>query len=171
MNVRSIATVIAIGVTLFVPSAQANTLQISDAQTLQSLRQKLYTVNADVTQAMNQILEVKNLPIFNCLALIHDQGQEVGTTGAAVGDLIALAVLMKDNDDELLVLRALRTWLTVLSNELPHAREVINGAMATCSVSATVNVKGQALLNGLSEWSNPVASLSTRVNQVVLPKR
>jgi hypothetical protein len=110
MNVRSIATVIAIGVTLFVPSAQANTLQISDAQTLQSLRQKLYTVNADVTQAMNQILEVKNLPIFNCLALIHDQGQEVGTTGAAVGDLIALVSLIDSFGEQLSQVFMLRVF-------------------------------------------------------------
>jgi hypothetical protein len=125
----------------------------------------------DVTQTIEQAREMKLYAIFDCLALIHDQVQGVADTTAAVGDLIALSILMKDSDDELLVLLTLRTWLTVLRAELPHARQIINGEMALCSTSATVNAKGQALLNVLSEWNDPVASLSRRVNQAVPPKR
>jgi hypothetical protein len=78
---------------------------------------------------------------------------------------------MKDAFDELQVLRALHTWLTVLTAELPHARQIINGAMSLCSNSATANAKGQALLNVLSEWNEPIVSLSKTVAQAIEPRR
>ena len=90
---------------------------------------------------------------------------------AGVGDLMALSIMMKDSEDELRTLSGLRTWLTALSNQLLHSREIINGTMSQCSNSATVNVKGQTLLNLLSEWSDPVALISKKVAQVVPPKR
>jgi hypothetical protein len=43
--------------------------------------------------------------------------------------------------------------------------------MSQCSNSATVNVKGQTLLNILSEWSDPVSVISKKVAQAAPPKR
>jgi hypothetical protein len=110
---------------------------------------------------------MKNFDDQRCLGLLHDQVQEVALVAAAVGE----SILMKDSDDEIRTLSGLRTWLAALSNQLPHAREIINGAMSVCSNSATVNVKGQNLLNILSEWSDPVAAISKKVAQAVPPKR
>jgi hypothetical protein len=162
--------IIAIAIALFVTPVQANTLLMTDAQRIQSLRAKLMTATFDVSQAMEHAVDLKNYSDHTCLGLLHDQGQSVGMTVAAVADLTALAILMKDNEDELRVLHALRTWLAVLTNELPQARQIINGTMSQCSSSATVNVKGQTLLNILSEWRDPVASLSRRVLQVAPPR-
>jgi hypothetical protein len=107
----------------------------------------------------------------SCLALLHDQAQEVGMVAAGVGDLMALSIMMKDSEDEVRTLNGLRTWLTALSNQLLHAREIVNGTMSQCSNSATVNVKGQTLLNILSEWSDPVSVISKKVAQAAPPKR
>jgi hypothetical protein len=115
--------------------------------------------------------EARNYSLMDCLTLIHDRGESVGMTAAGVGDLIALAVVMKDPFDEAQVLRALRTWLTVLSNELPQARQIMYGAMSLCSNSATVNAKGQGLLNAPVEWNDPVSSLTKRVERAVQPAK
>jgi hypothetical protein len=74
---------------------------------------------------------------------------------------------MVDHSDEILVLRELRVWLNELTKELAFAREFMNGTMSSCSSSATVNVKGQAILNVLSEWTDQVGSLSRRVDQAI----
>jgi hypothetical protein len=166
---KTLSTIIAMTIALFVAPVQANTLQLADAQRIQSLRIKLLTATTDVSQAMEHAADLKNYSDHRCLGLLHDQAQSLGLTVAAVADLIALDGLMKDSEDELRVLHALRTWLAVLTNELPQARQIINGAMSLCSSSATVNVKGQALLNNLSEWRDPVASLSRRVLQAAPP--
>ena len=152
---------------LVTASAQASTLQFPDAQKVQALGAKLRTATVDVTQAMERASAMKNFDDQRCLGLLHDQVQEVALIAAAVGDFIALSILMKDSDDEIRTLSGLRTWLAALSNQLPHAREIINGAMSVCSNSATVNVKGQNLLNILSEWSDPVAMISKKVAQAV----
>jgi hypothetical protein len=169
MNARLAATATAI--MLVTVSAQASTLQFADAQRVQALRGKLLTASVDVTQAMEHALDMKNFADHSCLALLHDQAQEVGMVAAGVGDFMALSIMMKDSDDEIRTLSGLRTWLTALSNQLLHAREIINGTMSQCSNSATVNVKGQTLLNILSEWSDPVAVISKKVAQAVPPKR
>jgi hypothetical protein len=157
--------------TLFAMSAQANTLGVVDSQQFHSLRIKLHTVTGDVTQAADQANEMKDYSTFRCLDFVHNQASSVESTAAAVGDLIALSILMKDNDDEILVLRALRTWLIELNEELTGRRKFINAAMSQCSNSATVNVKGQAVLNVLSEFNGPAAALSRTVGQVVPTKR
>ena len=99
--------------------------------------------------------------------MIHEQAQSIGYTAAGAGDLIALSAVMKDASDEILVLRGLRTWLTALARELPHSRQIINSAMVLCSNSSVVNAKGQAVLNALADWDEPVALLSRRVARVV----
>ena len=76
---------------------------------------------------------------------------------------------MKDSSDELYVLRSLKTWLKLLTNDLLHSRQMINGMMALCPRSATANVKSQVLLNKLSEWYDPVASIVERVERAVSP--
>jgi hypothetical protein len=167
MSFRLTATA---AIALVTASAHGSTLQVADAQKVQTLRVKLQTATVDVTQAMDHASEIKNFSDHGCLVLLHGQAQEVGMVAAGVGDLMALSILMKDNDDEIRTLSALRTWLTALSNQLPHAREIINGTMSQCSNSATVNVKGQTLLNILSEWSDPVALLSKRVTQAAPAK-
>src|SRR5260370_42242926 len=43
-----------------------------------------------------------------------------------------------------------------MSEELSHARTIINAWMTRCSSSATVNVKGQAVLDLFSEFEGPV---------------
>jgi hypothetical protein len=152
---------------LVTTSAQASTLQFPDVQKVQALRTKLQTATVDVTQAMEQASAMKNYDDQRCLGLLHDQAQEAALIAAAVGDFMALSMLMKDSDDEVRTLSGLRTWLTALSNQLVHSREIINGAMSVCSTSATVNVKAQNMLNILSEWSGPVAMISKKVAQAV----
>jgi hypothetical protein len=161
MTMRIVAAFV-VWVSLFIP-VNASTLQVLDAHRFQLLRTKLHAATVDVSDAAAQAGNAQDYATVNCLITIHDQGNEIESTAAAIGDLIALSVLMKDSEDEGYVLRALRTWLVVLNVELPQARQIINGEMIQCSHSAVANTKGQALLNVLSEWNDPVAMLSRRV--------
>jgi len=167
-TLRFLFTTVAV---LFLLSAQASTFQASDGQKLQALRKRLYTVTVDVTHAVNQSVEIGNYSVVNCLSLIHDQGQNVSTIAAGVSDLMVLSLLMKDSDDELQVLRALQTWLAVLTGSLPKARDIINRAMVQCSSSPSANAKGQALLNELSNWDDPIEQFSRTVNRAIPAKR
>jgi hypothetical protein len=163
MKIAAIASTIL----LVTASAQASTLQFPDVQKVKALRSKLQTSNVDVTQAMERASAMNNYDDQRCLGLLHDQAYETGLIAAGVGELMSLSILMKDSDDEIRTLVGLQEWLTMLSNQLRHSREIINGAMSVCSNSATVNVKGQNLLNFLSEWSDPVAAISKKVAQAV----
>ena len=162
---------IAATILLVTATAKASTFQFPDAQRLQALRTKLQTANVDVTQAMEHATAMKNYDDQRCLGLVHDQAQEVGMVAAGVGDFLALSILMKDSEDETRTLIGMQTWVTALSNQLRHSREIINGAMSVCSNSATVNVKAQNILNLLSEWSDPLAAISKKIAQAVPSKR
>jgi hypothetical protein len=163
--------IVVLVIPLGIASAQASTLQFPEVQRLQALKMKMLTAATDVTQAMERASEMRNYDDQRCLSLVHDQAQEAGLIASAVVDFMSLSMLMKDNEDELRTLSGLRTWLTALSDQLGHSREIINGAMSVCSNSATVNVKGQNMLNILSEWSDPVAMISKKVAQAVPAKR
>ena len=84
---------------------------------------------------------------------------------AGVDDMTALSLLMKDSADETNVLKELLTWLVMLTDYFTSARQMINGFMIGCPSSATVNVKGQTLLNLLATWRDPVESILERVWQ------
>ena len=171
MNLRLITAVLAAALFATPTSLQANTLQVSDSQKLRALRIKLHTATADVTQALNAAVEFRNQSVGDCLGQIHQRASSVENTAAGAGSLVALGVMMADHSDEILVLRELRVWLTELTKELAFARQLINGTMSSCSTSATVNVKGQAVLNVLSELNDPIASLSRRVEQAIPPRQ
>ena len=168
LNFLSI-TIAIIAIALFAPSVLANPLETTDVQKLRSLRVSLHTTTIDITQAMEQLSEANSYSDFRCLNFIHNQAHEIEMTAAGVSDLIALSILMKDSSDELYVLRSLKTWLKLLTNDLLHSRQMINGMMALCPRSATANVKSQVLLNKLSEWYDPVASIVERVERAVSP--
>jgi hypothetical protein len=155
---------------LFAISAQANTLKETDARRFYSLNTKLVSMNVDITQAMEQAAG-DNPTFTNCLNLIHNQGDSVAGVSTAIGGLIVLAALMKDDTDEYLVLNQLNILLKSLAVTLPKSRQVINRTMALCSNFSTVNVKGQAMLNVFSELNSQVASLSKAISGVVKPER
>jgi hypothetical protein len=156
---------------LYAISAQAAMLQISDVERLRALKTKLVTAQVDISDAIENAGQLKNHVVADCLFMVHMQADDVSSTAATVSTLVALSLLMKDSGDEFQVLRALRPYLSAMSDQLPHARKQINAWMTRCSDSATVNVKAQAVLNILAEFEGPVASLSRRVIQVVQPKQ
>jgi hypothetical protein len=130
-----------------------------ELQRLNALRSKLQIATRDITDAMEQT----NGAMFRCLDFIHDQGYSVNVMSAPVADLIVLSMEMRDRADELQVLRHLQNWLRTMSDQMTHSRQMINGMMAQCSSYATVNVKGQALLDVLSELRGPVDSIVRQV--------
>src|SRR5262249_4564080 len=146
-------------------SAQANVLGVADAQRFRSLRFKLQYATEDVSQAMDSV--VGNNTPFICLELLHQWANSVRDIGAGAGSLIELAALMKDETDELLVLRELTTWLKVLADNIGDKRRRTNEAMSRCSSVATVNVKGQVLINIFTEMNNEVMPLLNRISKVV----
>jgi hypothetical protein len=152
-------------------STQAAILQKSDIEKLYILRKKLATAQIDVTQTMENAGALKNYVVFDCLSMIHNQVTSLGRTAAAVSILASLSVVMSDSGDEFQVLRALHTYLSVMSDELSHARQIINAWMTRCSSSATVNVKAQTILDLFAELEGPITSLSRSVMQVVPPKQ
>jgi hypothetical protein len=116
-------------------------------------------MNVDITQAM-QYTAKDNSELSRCFGLIHGEGDSMLNIATSINTLIALAALMKDSDDEFLVLHQLNSYLKNLADALPRTRKLINSTMALCSSYATVNVKGQAMLNVLSELNDHAASLS-----------
>jgi hypothetical protein len=156
---------VALLILLFATSAQAATLQMSDVKTLNTLAHKLTTAQVDLSEAIKNAGELRNDVVVECLYMIHNQTSSFNGTAIPVSILVGLSVVMKDNTDELLVLRALRTFLDALSQGLIQARKQINAWMTRCGNSAVVNVKAQAVLNILSEFEGPIASLSRRVPQ------
>jgi hypothetical protein len=165
------SVLVALLVLLYTISAQAATLQMSDVERLRALRKKLITAQVDISDTIENAGQLKNYVVGDCLFMVHKQANDLSSTAATVSDLIALSLLMKDSGDEFQVLRTLRAYLSVMSDELPHARKQINAWMTRCSDSATVNVKAQGVLNILAEFEGPVALLSRRVMQVVQPKQ
>jgi hypothetical protein len=159
----------AIAVVLFTLSAQANLLTRADSDRFNSLRVKLVSVTTDITEAMHQMTDKPTL--VNCLSLIHNQAQSVAETATPVSSLIALGALMKDETDELLVLHELSLSLRLLTGGLSAYRKIINASMRLCSNSATVNVKGQAVLNVFTELNQEATALTKRVAQALPPSR
>jgi hypothetical protein len=143
-------------------TAQANTITRADGDRFYSLRGKLRTLASDVTQSM-RFADVS--VINNCLSFVSNQAHLVEAIAGHVGELITLAAVMRDKDDEFIVLHELRIMIPVAIKSLAGARQIINGAMNNCSDVATVNVKGQALLGVFSEMDNVLRSLSNRVGK------
>jgi hypothetical protein len=151
---------------LLVADVGASTLQVSDAQRVHALRVKLHATTADITQAMEQAKANKHYGAIDCLHFIHSYANSIELILAGVDDLTVLSLLMKDSADEIYVLKALRTSLTVLTNYFINAPKMINESMAGCAGSAMVNVKGQNLLNLLSDWRDPLGSILQRISRV-----
>jgi hypothetical protein len=123
---------------------------------------KLNTLTSDVTQSMRF---ADTSVINNCVAAISHQAHFVEAISAHVGELITLAAVMRDKDDEFIVLHELRIMIPVAIKSFADARQMINLAMSNCSDVATVNVKGQALLGVFSEMNSLLRSLSSRVGK------
>jgi hypothetical protein len=144
-------------------TAQANTVTPEQAKKFYSLRQKLRTLNSDVNQSMQQV--VGNNSAFLCLNLINTQTTLVEAIEGHVSELATLAAVMRDNDDEFVVLHELRTMIPVGISAQANARQIINKAMSTCADVSTANVKGQAILGVLSEMNDVLTSLASRIGK------
>jgi hypothetical protein len=151
---------------MFAPSvatAQANMVTSDQAKKFYLLRQKLRTLNSDVNQSMQQV--VGNNSAFLCLNLINTQTTLVEAIEGHVGELATLAAVMRDNDDEFVVLHELRTMIPVGIAAQANSRQIINKAMSTCADVATANVKGQAILGVLSEMNDVLNSMASRIGK------
>jgi hypothetical protein len=147
-------------------NVEASTLSISDAQSVHALRIQLHATTADITEAMERARRATNIDrVVECLNYMHNYGSSMESILAGVDDLIALSLLMKDSADETNVLKELLTWLVMLTDYFTSAPQMINGFMNGCLSSARVNVKGQALLNLLASWRDPIDSILERVWQ------
>ena len=151
---------------LFAGSVQANTFQRADIERFLSLEKKIASVMQDLTDAMEPVYQMQDYRTLNCLNFIHTQATHVGSMWATVGILTGLAGAMKDNDDEIVVLDQLRRSLTRFSGQLASSRKLINQEMAVCSsISPTVSVKGQAVLNVLSELTDAAERLTMKAGK------
>lgn len=148
---------------LFVATAQANTVPSAEAKKFYSLRQKLRTLSSDVKQSMQQI--VGNNSAFYCLTIINTETQFAEAVEGHVGELITLAGVMRDKDDEFIVLHELRIMIPVGIGVLTAARQTINKTMSTCADVATANVKGQAILGVFSEMADALRSMAILVGK------
>ena len=163
MNLRLIMAGLAF--VLLPINVEASTLRMPDARSVHALRVQLRATTADITEAMEQARATNNRRVAECLNYMHNYGRSMGSILAGVDDLIALSLLMKDNADEINVLKELLTWLFMLTDYFTSAQQMINGFMIACPSSAAVSVKGQTLLNLLANWRDPVDSILERVWQ------
>jgi hypothetical protein len=129
-------------------SAQANRITRADAERFESLRVKVATVVLDLGQAVSS---AENEQTRNCLSIIHYQGQIIAGDVGHVDNLITLASLMRDEQDESAVLYLLYKFVHPFIEALSSRRQLINQSMAVCLNVGTAKVKPQALLNLLSE--------------------
>jgi hypothetical protein len=129
-------------------SAQANRITRSDAERFESLRVKVSTVVLDLGQAASS---AANEHTRNCLSIIRYQGQLIAGDVGHVDDLITLASLMRDDQDQSAVLYLLYKFVHPFIESLASRSQLINQSMAVCSNVGTANVKPEALLNLLSE--------------------
>jgi hypothetical protein len=113
----------------------------------------------DLTQA----IKVADRLTTSCLSNIKHPLSYVTETLAFVASLMSLAVLMKDETDELLVLHELNRVLDLLIGQLSTQRETINASMSACANLAVVNVKGQAVLNLFTELNQETTVLHKKV--------
>ena len=149
-------------------TAQANRVTSDQSIKLDSLRQKLTTLNSEVNQSMQQVVD--NNSAVTCLNLINTQTTLVEAIEGHVGELATLAAVMRDNADEFIVLDELRMMIPVGKSALANARQTINKAMSTCADVVTVNVKGQAILGVFSEMSDVLKSLASQIEEKTQPQ-
>jgi hypothetical protein len=110
------ATLFAVGVwslTFFLVTgpnwaAQANRITRADAERFESLRIKVATVVLDLEKSVSS---AANEQTRNCLNTISYQGQLIARDAGHVSDLITLASLMRDSQDETAVLYKLYTFV------------------------------------------------------------
>ena len=148
---------------LSIATAHANMITRTDADKFYSLRVKLVTLGSDVNQSLQQVVGAN--PVFNCLQPINNEAQYVVAIAGHVGELITLAAVMHDKDDEALVLHELRVMVPVGIKSLTSARQHINDVMGLCSDVSTANVKGQALLGVFSEMNGVLQSLAKQLGK------
>jgi hypothetical protein len=159
---RAFLSALSVAVMLCAP-VQANTVRKADADKFYSIAAKLRGATEDITQSERQV--TANNTVFRCLDTISTEARLVSAHAAHAGTLIVLAAVMRDKLDEAYVLHDLRIVLSVVTDATAAARKPINGIMGICSDVATVNVKGQAVLNILSQMNEAVASLSDLVGK------
>jgi hypothetical protein len=150
-----------LAITLFVLAQTVSPgprLAISDARSFNALISKLMHVNMDITFAIKETAS-SDAALSDCLALIHAEGTTNAQTGQPIGSLVALAAQMKDPTDEVLVLQELEIFLKAIVGLVPKTREIINRTMRHCSQFAVVAIKGQAILNILTEIQQQSSTL------------
>lgn len=159
---RAFLSALSVVVMLSAP-VQATTVRKADADKFHLIMAKLRSVTEDITQSARLVTD--NNKVFQCLDTIIIEAQLVSAHAAHTGTLIVLATVMRDKLDEAYVLHDLRIMLSVVTDTTAGARKPINGAMGVCSDVATVNVKGQAVVNILSEMNEAAASLANLVGK------
>jgi hypothetical protein len=157
--------VVIFALALFAKATCANVLARTDYDRFHSLWEKLFEVTSDVTQAMHELADTPAL--VSCLGLIHGEAQSASEAAFGVNSLIALSTLMKEDADELIVLRQLSSHVRLFASELSEYRKVINASMGVCAHSPIVNAKGQAVLRAFSELNQEATALSRRVGEAI----
>lgn len=145
-------------------SAQANYITKAEADSFYSLKVKLIGLTSDMQQTVRQA-RGQDHSVLLCLSTITYEARLAALSAVNLGELITLAATLRDEDDEFVVLHELRAFLVPTIQSLAAHREVINGAMTTCSNVATANVKGQALITVLSEMDHMLGPLAARVER------
>jgi hypothetical protein len=140
----------------------------ADAEQLHSLVsklfQKLVAAHHDIADAFNQTAHNNSANI--CLAGLADDAVPVEMVLGSTLTLLTLAAEMRDKMDEHYVLEELRDTVILVTQQLTNYRQLINQEMSQCSESATVNMKGQAVINIFSEIQQALAPVSNKLQNL-----
>ena len=138
--------------------------KLADAAQLLSLNKKLAAVHRDIGDAFQTANKDRTVP---CLPAISTEAQSVFMLVGFAVDLLTLDATMRDKRDEYDVLDVLTTNLKMATIQLTGSRQTINKWMSYCSESATVNVKGQAVINIFSEIEQALAPVADKVQKAL----
>jgi hypothetical protein len=143
--------------------AQANSISKSEAKSFYALKMKLVRLTADMTDSARQAAAAGNATVLSCLGTIKPRALIVTTLANEISSLVTLAAFMRDEIDEILLLREIKISIAGTIEQLPVERQVINQTMVICSNVATANVKGQAFLNIISELEDTLSLMADKV--------
>ncbi len=165
MNFRpQLLSAVVIGLLLSVQARADTVFTRADADQLGALVKKLAAAEGDVLDSLKQTAH--NDPAHGCLDGIREEALVSVLHLTSAWKLLTVATVMRDKRDELVVLAMLSGALKPATQQLRGARQIINGWMGMCSQAATVNVKGQTVINIFSEIQQGIAPIQKTLDEV-----
>ncbi len=165
MNFRfQLLSAVVIGLLLSVQARADTVFTRADADQFGSLVTKLGAAEGDVLDSLKQT--AYNDPAHGCLDGIRQETLVAVLHLTSAWKVLALATVMRDKRDELFALAMLKDALKPVAYQLRGSRQIINGWMGMCSQAATVNVKGQAVINIFSEIQQGIAPIQKTLDEV-----